>query len=58
MKPRWRLAPAEHIVAAHINVQYMWKVSENQDQRKTHRNFELLYDLLLAIVKIGLFNNS
>jgi hypothetical protein len=36
MKPRWRLAPAEHVVGSHVDVQELQKFTECQHDR-THR---------------------
>jgi len=33
MKPRWRLAPAEHVVGSHVNVQELQKFTERQHDR-------------------------
>jgi hypothetical protein len=30
MKPRWRLAPAEHVVGSHVDVQELQKFTERQ----------------------------
>jgi len=33
MKPRWRLAPAEHVVGSHVDVQELRKFTERQHGR-------------------------